>query len=68
MEFREISDCEWELIRPLLLPMARTGRPRVNDRFVLSGILYVLITGCRWMDMPSRYGHYSTAFRRITIR
>ncbi|MEM3398004.1 MAG: transposase [Nitrososphaerota archaeon] len=65
MEFREIGDCEWELIRPLLPPMAKTGRPRVNDRLVLNGILYVLITGCRWMDMPSKYGHYSTAFRRL---
>jgi transposase len=34
---------------------------------VLNGILYVLITGCRWMDMPIRYGSYKTAwdgFRR----
>ncbi|MEM0080126.1 MAG: IS5 family transposase [Nitrososphaerota archaeon] len=65
MEFREISDEEWELIRPLLPPRAKTGRPRIDDRLVLNGILYVLVTGCRWMDMPSRYGHYSTAFRRF---
>ncbi|MEM1537529.1 MAG: hypothetical protein QXK12_03215 [Candidatus Nezhaarchaeales archaeon] len=24
----------------------------------------MLVTGCRWMDIPARYGHYSTAFRR----
>ncbi|MEM1558274.1 MAG: transposase [Thermoproteota archaeon] len=59
MEFREISDGEWELIR--LPPRARNGRPRVNDRRVLNGILYVLITGCRWMDMHYNYGHYSTS-------
>jgi transposase len=41
------------------------GRPRADDRKVLNGILYVLTTGCRWMDMPKRYGHYSTAFRRL---
>ncbi|MEM3539107.1 MAG: transposase [Nitrososphaerales archaeon] len=64
MEFREIGDCEWELIRSLL-PRARVGRPRIDDRRVLNGILYVLVTGCRWMDMPCRYGHYSTAFRRL---
>jgi len=52
MEFRELSDEEWELIKPLLPPKAKTGRPRADDRRVLNGILYVLTTGCRWMDMP----------------
>jgi transposase len=27
--------------------------------------LYVLITGCGWMDMPIRYGSYKTAWRRL---
>jgi transposase len=65
MEFRELSDGEWELIKPLLPPKARTGRPRADDRLVLNGILYVLITGCRWMDMPICYGSYKTAWKRL---
>jgi transposase len=52
MEFRELSDGEWEVIKPLLPPRARVGRPRTDDRRILNGILYVLTTGCRWMDMP----------------
>jgi transposase len=66
MQFREVSDGEWELIRPHLPPRAKVGRPRADDRKVLNGILYVLTTGCRWMDMPKRYGHYSTAWRRLS--
>jgi transposase len=65
MEFRELSDEEWELIKPLLPPKAKTGRPKADDRRVLNDILYVLATGCRCMDMPPKYGHYSTAFRRL---
>jgi transposase len=65
MEFRELNDGEWELIRHLLPPKARTGRPRGDDRQVIDGILYVLITGCRWMDMPIRYGSYKTAWKRL---
>ena len=65
MEFREISDEEWGFIRPLLPPGAETGRPRADDRATVNGILFVLITGCRWMDMPSRYGSYKTAWRRL---
>jgi len=56
MEFYELSDSEWEVIKLLLPPKARVGRPRSDDRIVLNGILYVPATGCRWMDMPTRYG------------
>jgi transposase len=46
-EFREVSDGEWEMIKPFLPPMSRVGGPRADDRMVLNGILYVLTTGCR---------------------
>jgi transposase len=65
MGFREVSDGEWEVIRPFLPPRSRVGRPRTDDRMVLNGILYVLTTGCRWMDIPLEYGSYKTAWRRL---
>jgi len=65
MSFRELSDEEWEVIKPLLPPRSRVGRPRADDRIVLNGILYALTTGCRWMDMPLEYGSYKTAWRRL---
>jgi transposase len=46
----------------LLPSKAKTGRSRADDRCIINGILYVLITGCRWMNMLKRYGRYSTAF------
>ena len=61
----ELTDEQWERIRPLLPPPAPTGRPRADDRKVLNGILYVLRTGCRWKDMPREYGSYVTAWRRL---
>jgi transposase len=51
-------------LAPLLPPEAQTGRPRMDDRKVLNGILYVRVTGCRWCDMPRRYGSYQTAWQR----
>jgi len=65
MEFREFSDEEWGIIKNLLTPKSRVGRPRADDRMVLNSILYVLSTGCRWMDMPLKYGSYKTAWRRL---
>jgi len=65
MEFRELSDEQWQFIQPLLPPKASTGRPRADDRRTLNGILYVLTTGCRWMDMPKEYGSHKTVWRRL---
>lgn len=44
---------------------AKTGRPRSDDRKTVNGIIYVLITGCRWREMPEKYGSKSTAHRRL---
>jgi len=54
----ELTDEQWERIRLLLPPPARTGRPRADDRKVLNGILYVLRTDCAWKEMPREYGAY----------
>ena len=44
-----LSDEAWAAIEPHL-PRGKPGKPRVDDRRVISGILHVLRTGCRWRD------------------
>src|SRR6516225_12208064 len=61
-----LTDRQWAFIRPYLPAPARTGRPRADDRRTIEGILYVLITGCRWQDLPREYGAPTTAWRRLT--
>lgn len=58
-----LSDTAWARIGPLL-PHGRPGRPRVDDRRVLSGIFHVLKTGCRWRDVPAEYGPATTVYNR----
>ncbi len=41
------------------------GRPRTDDRLVFEGMLWVLRTGARWNDLPERYPHPSTCWRRL---
>jgi transposase len=60
-----LTESQWAFIKPLLPPPARTGRPRANDRRTLDGILYILITGCRWQDLPREYGAPTTVWRRL---
>jgi transposase len=65
----ELSNGQWAAIEPLLpRPSMRTdgkGRPRRDDRDVLNGILWILRSGARWPDLPSRFPPYHTCHRRF---
>jgi transposase len=65
MQFQEITDKQWNMIMPHLPRPAKTGRPRADDRTMINAIMFVLITGCRWIDLPARYGSKSSAHRRF---
>jgi transposase len=58
------SDRQWSVIEPLL-PTNQPGARRVDDRRVLSGIVHVLRSGCRWQDCPAVYGPPTTVYNRF---
>ncbi|MGI5423158.1 IS5 family transposase [Streptomyces sp. CA-179760] len=60
----ELTDQEWELLAPLI-PRAATGRPRVEDRQVINGMVYKIRTGISWRDLPERYGPWKTVYTRF---
>ncbi|MFF3249112.1 IS5 family transposase [Streptomyces sp. NPDC002870] len=60
----ELTDIEWELLAPLI-PRAGTGRPRVDDRRILNGMVYKIRTGVTWRDLPERYGPWKTVYTRF---
>src|SRR4051794_27660532 len=65
-----VSDDLWEAIEPLLPKKSRKaegGRPRIPDRAVLGGIIFVLRTGCPWRLLPKELGCGSgtTCWRRL---
>src|SRR5260370_23408285 len=41
------------------------GIPRVDDRRVVSGIIYVIRNGLRWRDAPAVYGPHKTLYNRF---
>ena len=59
-----LSDAAWMAIHPHL-PRGRPGKPRVDDRRVISGIPHVLKTGCRWRGVPATYGPPTTIYNRF---
>jgi transposase len=60
----ELTDYEWAAIKPML-PNKPRGVPRVNDRRVLNGILWVLGSGAPWRDLPNAFGPYTTCYNRF---
>jgi putative transposase len=40
------------------------GIPRVDDRRVVSGIVYVIRNGLQWKDAPRAYGPHKTLYNR----
>ncbi len=62
----EIADADWDRIQHLLpgQPGQHGGIAQDNRRF-LNAVLYVARTGIPWRDLPERYGHWNSQWRRF---
>jgi transposase len=66
-----VSDELWGVVEPLLPPepdKTDGGRPRIDDRAALTGIIFVLKSGIPWEMLPQEMGCGSgmTCWRRLT--
>ena len=63
-----LTEAQWTKIAPLLPKPPRQrkgGRPWIENRRVLERILWILRSGARWQDLPEKYPHPSTCWRRL---
>jgi transposase len=67
MHRHELTDSEWERLRPLL-PAERggRGRPAMSMRMFLNAVLYIAKTGAPWRDLPARFGPWKTIHNRFS--
>lgn len=57
----DLTDAEWERLRPFLpVSNRRCGRWR-DHRQVIDGILHRVRTGVQWRDLPERFGPWKTS-------
>jgi transposase len=62
----DLTNAQWEQLQPLLPPQKpHTGRPAVDHRCILNGMLWILRTGAPWHDLPERYGPRRTIASRF---
>jgi putative transposase len=58
-----LSEAQMARISPFF-PLSH-GIPRVDDRRVISGIIFVIRNGLRWRDVPPSYGPHKTIYNRF---
>jgi putative transposase len=58
-----LSERQFNRIEPYF-PLSH-GVPRVDDRRVISGIVFVIKNGLRWRDAPKEYGPHKTLYNRF---
>ena len=58
-----LSEAQMRRIEPYF-PLSH-GVPRVDDRRILSGIIFVIRNGLRWRDAPKEYGPHKTIYNRF---
>lgn len=61
----DLTEEGWNVIAPLLpAERGRWGRPAKDNRKYVNGMLWVLRTGAPWRDLPEKYGHWNSVYRR----
>jgi transposase len=61
----EISDRRWAMIEAFISSPQHMGRPRRDDRQMANGVLWILCSGAKWRDLPTRYGPWKTVYQRF---
>lgn len=51
-----LPDSLWEKVRTIIEPKPR--KRKLSLQVVLSGIIYLLSNGCKWLSLPPQYGDY----------
>jgi len=61
----DLTDQQWQLIQPLLPPppeLGGRGRPTLDQRLVLDGILWKLKCAAPWREIPPRYASHQACY------
>jgi len=65
----DLTDEQWAVVKASIPEPPRRsdgrGRPWLEARDVLNGILWIMRTGAAWQDLPDRYPSYQTCHRRF---
>jgi|SRR5262245_792338 len=59
----DLTDEQWAILKPLIPPAPRGGRPRKTDlRHVVNAIIYLTRSGCSWRMLPHDFPPWKTVY------
>jgi len=66
MRRHEIKDEDWERIQDLLPGKAGdVGVTAKDNRLFVNAVLWIAKTGAPWRDLPERFGHWNSVWKRF---
>lgn len=71
-KFEGLTDVQWDVLKPLMPPdpiKRGKGKPHTPWRKICNTIFWVLITGARWVDVPTghQWGSRSASHRWLGV-
>ena len=67
----DLTDEQWNLIKPHIPPdksgTRKGGRPPVDKRLVVNGLMYFARSGCQWRMLPREFGPWSTVHHHYRL-
>ncbi len=64
----DLSDAQYKEIEPYL-PKVKTTRPRTwTYHEILNGIMYTLVSGCQWRNLPKDLPPWKTVYHYFSVR
>ena len=63
--WQPMTDAEWSALLPHVIVQHRPGRPLRDARRRMDAVFWVAAAGCRWADLPARFGKPDTVHRHF---
>ena len=61
----KLTDAQWNKIAAIFPKRKKMGRPPVDNRKIVNGILGILKTGSPWRELKESYGPWQTVYDRF---
>ena len=61
----KLTDAQWNKIAAIFPKRKKMGRPPVDNRKIVNGILWILKTGSPWRELKENYGPWQTVYDRF---
>ena len=66
LDYEDLTESDWAKIKSVLpCERGRQGRPAIDNRQIVNGILWRFHTNAPWRDLPQKYGKWITVYQRF---